>query len=144
MDSPVPPQALELCPEIDRGRGATPWPLALYGSTLTDGAGQAEIAARSKKTEGIHNEERNYYARKSPRGRQNNTRPARMKIRLAVCAFDMPKNERGLMRMNSIRKRAAPVRIRYAQKTFPSTSPSRAFLPICHKITAINIQIRNS
>jgi hypothetical protein len=37
------------------------------------------------------------------------TRPAITEPMLAVCAFVMPKNERGLMRMNSTRKRARPV-----------------------------------
>ena len=44
---------------------------------------------------------------------RSNSSPAQNRRRaLAVCAFVKPKNERGLMRMNSTRKRATPVRIR--------------------------------
>ena len=39
----------------------------------------------------------------------SNSTPAMTETPLAACAFDKPKNDRGLMRMNSTRKRATPV-----------------------------------
>ena len=38
--------------------------------------------------------------------------PAIMEAAAAVCALDIPRKERGLMRMNSTRKRATPVSTR--------------------------------
>ena len=51
-----------------------------------------------------------------PRKRQSNAAPKITDATLAVCAFVRPRNDRGLMRMNSIRKRAMPVVIMYAAK----------------------------
>ena len=43
--------------------------------------------------------------------------PAITETTLAACAFVNPRNDRGLMRMNSTKNLATPVRIRYAAKT---------------------------
>src|SRR6202795_2075253 len=54
--------------------------------------------------------------------------PAITETTLAACAFVNPRNDRGLMRMNSTRNRATPVRIRYAANTSPA---GRAADPVC-------------
>ena len=54
------------------------------------------------------------------------TIPTIIDATLAVCALDIPKKDRGLMRMNSTRKRAAPVSTRYTAKTVPAGTD---FLP---------------
>ena len=51
--------------------------------------------------------------------RNRSAAPATMEARLAACAFVKPKNERGLMRMNSTRNRAVPVSTKYAANTSP-------------------------
>src|SRR3984885_2742061 len=53
--------------------------------------------------------------------------PAMIEARLAACAFVKPKNERGLMRMNSTRNLATPDRIKYAANTLPGRSHNCAF-----------------
>ncbi len=45
--------------------------------------------------------------------------PAITDTTLATCAFVNPKNDRGLMRINSTANRATPVKIKYAANTRP-------------------------
>src|SRR5260370_24869716 len=50
--------------------------------------------------------------------RQNKMTPKTIDSRLAACAFERPKNDRGVMRISSLSNRAAPVRLRHRQKIY--------------------------
>src|SRR4029077_20064202 len=67
------------------------------------------------------------------RRRHHSTAPATTDTALTACAFDIPKKERGLMRMNSTRNRAPPVVTKYAAKI----SPCDAITPLPDSATAI-------
>src|ERR1700733_12123276 len=73
------------------------------------------------------------------------TAPSAIETRLAVCALLIPKKERGLMRMNSIKNRAKPVRIRYREKISPLAMGSRKYLdPPRQRMAALASLMKNS